>query len=78
VAERKVGNRSRGMSGGERRRLSLAAELIAEPRAFFGDEPTSGLDSAQAQKVIDLVVALTRARGIPQHEQQARVPAPRL
>jgi hypothetical protein len=28
--------------------------------------------------VIDLVVALTRARGIPQHEQQARVPAPRL
>ena len=53
VADRTVGGRSLdggmiagggrgGLSGGERRRLSLAVELITEPRVFFGDEPTTG------------------------------------
>uniref|UniRef100_A0A7S0CAU6 ABC transporter domain-containing protein n=1 Tax=Proboscia inermis TaxID=420281 RepID=A0A7S0CAU6_9STRA len=47
-----VGNsKIRGISGGERKRLSIACEMISSPPMIFLDEPTTGLDSFQATQV---------------------------
>jgi ABC-type multidrug transport system ATPase subunit len=45
------GRTIRGLSGGERKRLSIAAGILAAPSVVFLDEPTTGLDSFSALTV---------------------------
>ena len=53
----------RALSGGQRKRASIAVELLTRPRLFFLDEPTSGLDPSTAADVMRLLRRLSR-RGI--------------
>mmetsp|Transcript_7863 Transcript_7863/g.12998 ORF Transcript_7863/g.12998 Transcript_7863/m.12998 type:complete len:728 (-) Transcript_7863:8-2191(-) len=64
-ANKRVGGASSGLSGGERRRLSVALELMTEPKIFLADEPTTGLASSQAGKVVKLISKLAKERNIP-------------
>lgn len=43
----------KGISGGERRRLAFASEIITDPPLLFCDEPTSGLDSFMAMTIVE-------------------------
>ncbi|XP_068641030.1 ABC transporter G family member 7 [Aristolochia californica] len=60
-ADSNVGDaKVRGISGGEKKRLSLACELIASPSVVFADEPTTGLDAFQAEKVVGTLQQLAQ------------------
>ena len=50
----------RGISGGEKKRLSIACELIASPSVIFADEPTTGLDAFQAERVMETLRKLAQ------------------
>jgi len=53
----------RGLSGGERKRLSVASGILAAPTFLFLDEPTSGLDSFAALTVMGYLKRLAREHG---------------
>ncbi|PHH83238.1 hypothetical protein CDD82_2849 [Ophiocordyceps australis] len=60
-AEQLVGVAFRkGISGGQKRRLSVASQLITGPKILFLDEPTSGLDSVASYEVISYISTLAR------------------
>lgn len=64
VAMARVGDdRVRGISGGERRRVSLGVDVIHDPKVLILDEPTSGLDSTSALQIIDMLKVMAETRG---------------
>lgn len=50
----------KGISGGERKRLSIAAELLLAPQLIFLDEPSSGLDSVMSESIFATMKDLTQ------------------
>lgn len=61
----RVGNEFvRGLSGGQKRRLSTAMALLKQPLVLFLDEPTSGLDSTSATEVMKQIVDLSREQNV--------------
>jgi len=59
VADSYIGDSMvRGLSGGEKRRVSIACELLTQPGVLILDEPTTGLDSTNATTVVDMLASL--------------------
>ncbi|KLT44207.1 P-loop containing nucleoside triphosphate hydrolase protein [Cutaneotrichosporon oleaginosum] len=54
----------RGISGGQKRRVTVGTGLVTYPRILFLDEPTSGLDSASAREVVASIRRIAQAEGI--------------
>ncbi|XP_005094340.1 protein white [Aplysia californica] len=60
-----AGGTNKGISGGERKRLSFASEALTNPPIFFCDEPTSGLDTFMAQNIVQTLQKMaSRGRAI--------------
>lgn len=53
--------RFRGISGGERKRVSIGHEMLVNPSLLLLDEPTSGLDSTTAQMIVSVLRGLARS-----------------
>ncbi|XP_041487190.1 ATP-binding cassette sub-family G member 5 [Microtus oregoni] len=61
VADQIIGNYNfGGISSGERRRVSIAAQLLQDPKVMMFDEPTTGLDCMTANQIVLLLAELAR------------------
>ncbi len=54
----------KGISGGQKRRVSVASQLITLPKIVFLDEPTSGLDSAASFEIISRIKNIAMAQNV--------------
>ncbi|XP_072974950.1 ABC transporter G family member 16-like [Typha angustifolia] len=54
----------RGISGGERRRVSIGVDIIHDPIILFLDEPTSGLDSSSAFLVVNVLRRIAKSGSV--------------
>ncbi|KAG6002189.1 hypothetical protein E4U54_000935 [Claviceps lovelessii] len=60
-ADTRIGNNQhRGCSGGERRRVSIGEQLLANPSVLFLDEPTTGLDATSAFQLVRTLKSLAQ------------------
>ena len=50
----------KGISGGEKRRVTIAIQILTDPRILFLDEPTSGLDAFTASSIIEVLRGLAQ------------------
>ncbi|KAL1201275.1 ABC transporter G family member 19 [Cardamine amara subsp. amara] len=66
----------RGVSGGERRRVSIGIDIIRDPIVLFLDEPTSGLDSTNAFMVVQVLKRIAQSGSVvimSIHQPSARI-----
>jgi ABC-type multidrug transport system ATPase subunit len=65
VMNSNIGNEEeRGISGGQRKRVNIGMELVADPSVLFLDEPTSGLDSTTAYEVCALLSEIAKKQNM--------------
>ncbi len=54
----------KGLSGGQKRRVSVASQLVTAPKILFLDEPTSGLDSVASYEVISYIREVAKRNNV--------------
>ncbi|HVS33333.1 MAG TPA: ATP-binding cassette domain-containing protein [Thermoanaerobaculia bacterium] len=63
--ERLLGRRTHSLSGGERKRVSMARALLSDPMLLLLDEPLSGVDTALSSRILDYLMCVREEFPIP-------------